>query len=73
MKPIESMKRVEVSIDGRTQEVYEGLTILQALQEENIHVPHLCYDIRLERANGNCGLCIVELHSDGGIRDVKAC
>ncbi len=70
---IESLKRVEVTIDGQVREVYEGLTILQALQEENIYVPHLCYDIRLERANGNCGLCIVELHEKDRVRDVKAC
>ncbi len=73
MKSIENLKRVEVNIDGQTRTVYEGLTILQALQEEEIHIPHLCYDIRLERANGNCGLCVVELHTKTGVRDVKAC
>lgn len=73
MKSIEDKRRVEVTVDGRVLEVYEGLTILQALQEEGVHVPHLCYDIRLERANGNCGLCIVELHGENGVRDVKAC
>ena len=37
------------------------LTILQALLQEDIHIPHLCYDIRLERSNGNRGLCVVEV------------
>lgn len=73
MKSINDLRRVEVSVNGRQMEVYEGLTILQALTEEHVHIPHLCYDIRLERANGNCGLCIVELETDQGRRDVKAC
>ena len=67
---LEGRNRIKVSVNGRQTEVYEGLTILQALLQEGIHVPHLCYDLRAPRANGNCGLCMVEL---GGVRDVKAC
>lgn len=63
--------RIKVTVDGREMEVYGGLTILQALIQEGVHVPHLCYDLRLTRSNGNCGLCVVEL--DGGKRDVKSC
>jgi formate dehydrogenase major subunit len=67
-------KRIKVTVNGRELEVFEGLTILQALLQEDIEVPHLCYDIRLERANGNCGLCVVELaKEDGSVKDVKAC
>lgn len=73
MKSIDDKRRLSITVDGKALEVYEGLTVLQALQEEEVHIPHLCYDIRLERANGNCGLCIVELVTEGGIRDVKAC
>jgi len=61
MKKITSRNRISVTVNGRKVEVYEGLTILQALLQEDIHIPHLCYDIRLERSNGNCGLCVVEL------------
>jgi formate dehydrogenase major subunit len=64
-------KRIMVTVNDRETEVYDGLTILQALIQEGIHVPHLCYDIRLRRANGNCGLCEVELENDG--RSVKSC
>lgn len=73
MKTTKDLRRVTVTVNGEQMEVYEGLTILQAMQEENVHIPHLCYDIRLERANGNCGLCIVELDTANGTRDVKAC
>jgi formate dehydrogenase major subunit len=72
MKTLLEQKRIKVTVNGRETEVYENLTILQALLQEDIHIPHLCYDIRLERSNGNCGLCVVELGENGG-RDVKAC
>ena len=73
MKIITNHQRVKVTVNGREIEVYDDLTILQALLQENIHIPHLCYDIRLERANGNCGLCVVELGEGNDKRDVKAC
>lgn len=73
MNTITNHKRIKVVVNGREIEVYEGLTILQALLQEDIHIPHLCYDIRLERSNGNCGLCVVELVTENGKRDVKSC
>jgi ferredoxin len=71
MLALDAKKRITVTINDRETQVYAGLTILQALLQENIHLPHLCYDIRVERSNGNCGLCVVELGPEG--REVKAC
>jgi len=73
MKSISNQKRIKVTVNGREMEVYDNLTILQSLLQEDINIPHLCYDIRLDRANGNCGLCVVELGEKGKERDVKAC
>lgn len=73
MKTITKHKRIRVTVNKREIEVYEDLTILQALLQEDIHIPHLCYDIRLERSNGNCGLCVVEVGEDSNKREVKAC
>ena len=73
MKLKPHQNRIKVTVNEREIEVYDGLTILQALLQEDIHIPHLCYDIRLERANGNCGLCVVELGEGDGKREVKAC
>jgi formate dehydrogenase major subunit len=73
MKAISKNKRIKVTVNGREIEVYSGLTILQALMQEDINVPHLCYDIRLERANGDCGLCVVELGEGADKREVKSC
>lgn len=72
MKSLVNQKRIKVTVNGREIEVFDNFTILQALLQEDIHIPHLCYDIRLERSNGNCGLCVVEL-GEKGERDVKAC
>jgi len=64
--------RIEVTVNDRKIQVIQGLTILQALLQENIYVPHLCYDIRVERSNGSCGLCVVEVELNDK-REVKAC
>jgi formate dehydrogenase major subunit len=71
MQQINGSQRVGITVDGREVQVFSNLNLLQALLQEDIHVPHLCYDIRLERANGNCGLCVVELGD--GSRTVKSC
>jgi formate dehydrogenase major subunit len=73
MKTLINNKRIKVTVNSREMEVYEDLTILQALIQEDVDVPHLCYDIRLERANGNCGLCVVELGEGDDKREVKSC
>ncbi len=72
MKELKKHQRIKVTVNGREMEVYDNLTILQALLQEEVHIPHLCYDIRLERSNGNCGLCVVEV-GDTTKQDVKAC
>jgi len=73
MNSLSNHQRIKVIVNGHEIEVYEDLTILQALLQEDIHIPHLCYDIRVERSNGNCGLCVVELNENNTTRDVKAC
>ncbi|MDR1728250.1 MAG: [FeFe] hydrogenase, group A [Acidobacteriota bacterium] len=71
MATLDANNRITVTVNDREVQVYAGLTILQALLQENIHVPHLCYDIRVERSNGNCGMCVVEVGPEG--REVKSC
>ena len=72
MKNLSTYKKIQVTVNNREIDVYNNLTILQSLLQENIHIPHLCYDIRLDRSNGNCGLCVVEL-GDKDKTEVKAC
>lgn len=44
MKNLNNQNRILVTVNGREIEVYDNLTILQALLQEDIHIPHLCYD-----------------------------
>lgn len=64
-----------ITVNGHELRVPGGLTILRALTDEGIDIPSLCHDIRLERSNASCGLCVVEVTADGRAtpRDVKAC
>lgn len=67
----ERIERVTVTVDGREVIVDAGLTILSALSQEGFDIPSLCHDVRLERANGSCGLCVVEVGA--ARREVKSC
>ncbi|WP_149205380.1 NAD(P)-binding protein [Actinotalea subterranea] len=72
MRVLDESGRFSITVNNRELEVYDGLTILQALTAEGIEIPSLCHDIRLKRSNGSCGLCVVEVGEDTP-RDVKAC
>ncbi len=50
----------KITIDGKTVEVKDGITILQAAQEIGIDIPHFCYHPALSIA-GNCRMCLVEV------------
>jgi len=61
---------LHVTIDGRPVELPAGATILGALEELGIHVPHLCHDDRLAPA-AVCRLCLVEV--GGALHPVASC
>ncbi len=61
---------ITVTIDGKTIQLEEGRTILDAARQADIYIPTLCY---LENINplGSCRLCLVEI---AGIEEpVAAC
>jgi formate dehydrogenase alpha subunit len=51
---------IELTIDGKKIRAPKGTTILKAALDNDIHIPHLCWDRRLEPFGG-CRLCIVEV------------
>lgn len=61
---------LRVTINGRNLEVKEGTTILQAARQNDIYIPTLCDDPRLE-PYGGCRVCIVQVK--GIPRPVSAC
>lgn len=54
------MSKIRLNIDGREVVGFENQTILDIAKDNNIEIPTLCYDERIE-AYGSCGLCVVEV------------
>jgi len=51
---------IQVTINGRTAEVAEGTTILQAAKQAGVQIPTLCFLEKLEPI-GACRVCLVEV------------
>nr|WP_312577465.1 NAD(P)-binding protein [Sedimentibacter sp.] len=64
------MSSVKFNINGKEITTVAGKNILEAALENNIEIPHLCHDERIE-AYGGCGLCIVEV--EGMPKLARAC
>jgi len=61
-----------LTVDGRSVEVPEGATILDAARELDIEVPTLCHHPML-KPYGACRVCIVEMEWQGRTRMVASC
>ena len=53
---------VELRIDNRVIEAFEGETVLRAALRNGIEIPHFCYHPCLSIA-GNCRICLVQVNS----------
>src|SRR5262245_63782907 len=51
---------VEIELNGKTLEVAEGSTIMDAANREGIAIPHFCYHRKLSIA-ANCRMCLVQV------------
>jgi len=51
---------IEIELDGKTLEVPEGATIMDAANQAGIYIPHFCYHRKLSIA-ANCRMCLVEV------------
>lgn len=56
---------MNITIDGKTIEVKEGSSILDAALDAGVYIPHLCSHPDLE-AKGGCRLCAVEIEGIEG-------
>ena len=61
----------KVTINGKSHEVPQGITIIQACEIANIEIPRFCYHERLAIA-GNCRMCLVEV-AGGPPKPVASC
>jgi NADH dehydrogenase/NADH:ubiquinone oxidoreductase subunit G len=61
---------IAITINGKKLSVQEGATILEVALQNNIYIPYLCYDKRLN-PYGSCRLCVVEV--EGQKKLLAAC
>ena len=59
------MGSISLTIDGRTVEVEEGKTVLQAAREAGITIPTIC-DHKDLNPYGSCRMCVVEIEGVRG-------
>jgi NADH dehydrogenase/NADH:ubiquinone oxidoreductase subunit G len=56
---------VNITINGKTFQVPEGMNLIEAAELCGIHIPNLCY-IKGMRGIGACRLCLVEIEGQKG-------
>jgi formate dehydrogenase major subunit len=62
---------MKITINGKEISAREGMTILQAAEQEEIYIPTLC-QVGGKNADQACGLCVVELvGSDNPVRSCE--
>lgn len=61
----ESMRKISLTIDGRSVEVDEGRTVLQAATDAGITIPTIC-DHKDLSPFGACRMCVVEIEGVRG-------
>ncbi|GBE01953.1 putative formate dehydrogenase [bacterium BMS3Bbin06] len=61
---------IELTINDKKLQAGKGMTILNIAKENNINIPHLCWDRRL-KPYGGCRLCLVEV--EGQRKLLAAC
>ena len=69
---ISSSDRVRITLDGRTARVARGATILEAAREMGVAIPTLC-SFRGLSPYGACRICVVEIDTPGGPKQVASC
>lgn len=58
------MNKIELTINGKQCQCFEGDSILQAALSCGVEIPNLCSNESVE-PYGACGLCVVEILDDG--------
>ena len=61
---------VEIEIDGKTLQVEDGSTVIEAAHKLGTYIPHFCYHKKLSIA-ANCRMCLVQVEK--APKPVPAC
>ncbi len=60
-------ERLNVILNGKITQAYKGETILELCRRNNIDIPTLCHDDRLEPYT-SCFVCVVEVEGMRGMQ-----
>ncbi len=60
------MAKINLSINGHSVKVDQGLTVLEAAQSAGVYIPSLCYHPDL-KPYGGCRVCLVEIEGMRGL------
>lgn len=63
---------ITVKINGKSVQVKEGISLLEAAKQAGSNIPTLCYNKDLE-ATGGCGLCVTKVKMGASYRTMRAC
>ena len=61
---------IEFELDGKTLQVPEGTTIIEAADDAGVYIPRFCYHKKLSIA-ANCRMCLIEVEKMG--KPLPAC
>jgi len=64
------MTMINLTINNKTVQVEEGITIFEAAKKNNILIPHFCYMENVHQI-GSCRICVVEV--EGGKTLMASC
>jgi NADP-reducing hydrogenase subunit HndD len=60
------MAMININIDGKTVQVEQGTTVLEASKKVNVDIPTLCHmnleDMNITHNPGGCRMCVVEVN-----------
>lgn len=54
-------ERIDITVDGRGYQVEEGANLVEALREQGLEIPTLCYYPHIQPPLGTCRVCLVEI------------
>ena len=63
---------IPITINDQQLKVPDDLSVLEAIREQGIYIPTLCYHEALQPV-GSCRLCLVEIEENGRKRTAASC
>ncbi len=59
--PRPAQKTIQLTIDGREIQAFEGSMLVDAAKQGDVEIPYFCYEPKLGHPVGACRMCLVEI------------